>query len=175
MEITIDRKNIIPAKVLAHIRKNHAMEHASIHVLTRSMPGVSFAGYSFIKGFWILGKADLQNVQKGVEMAYARLKNGERQLAVHPNCGTNLAVTGLCTAAAAMISLKFEPDDDSDFSRFSALTTAGLFGALAGRPLGPKIQQHITTDADVSDLSIVSIHCSSLRGTPIFFVETKLD
>ena len=55
-----------------------------------------------------------------------------------------------------------------------ALLTAGLVGALAGRPLGPKMQQHVTTDADVSDLSIVSINCTSLHGTPVFFVETAL-
>lgn len=175
MEITIADKKIEPARILSHIRKNHAMEHATITLLSEAMPRVSFSGYSFIKGFWIMGKAELQDVQKAAEMAHARLINGERKLAIHPGCGTNIAVTGLCTAAAAMLTTLGESDDDTPMERFSAFTTAGMIGALAGRPLGPKVQKHITTDPDVRNLSIVSITCSSVRGTPTFFVETAMD
>ena len=174
MELTQKYIKTAPMNVISHIRKNHAMEHATIHLLTEAMPGVSFSGYSLIKGYWILGKAELQDVQKAAEMAYARLNNGEKKLAVHPNCGTNLAVIGLCTAAAAMVTTIGESDEDSPWSRFSAYTTAGLIGAMAGKPLGPKVQKMITTDANVKELSIVSINCSSLRGTPAFFVETSL-
>ena len=175
MEITQSKIKIAPMKTLSHVRKNHAMEHATIHVLSKSHPKISFAGYSAVQGFWIHGQAELQDIQKAVEIAYARLNNGEKQLAVHPNCGTNLAVTGLCTAAASMLALAAESDNDSKFERFSALTSAGLLGAFAGRPLGPEVQKRITTDSDVSRLSIISINCSSLRGKPIFFVKTSLD
>ena len=176
LEIKTEKRiNIAPVQVLSHIRKNHAMEHAAIHILTKSKPGLSFAGYSFIKGFWIYGKSELQDIQKAVEIAHARLKNGEKSLAIHPNCGTNIAMTGLCTALVSMLALKMEGDDDSDFNRFSALTSAGLVGALLGRPLGPYMQKHITTDADVSNLSIVSITCSTVHGTPLFFVRTNLE
>lgn len=175
MEITVVNNKIEPLKVLSHIRKNHALEHATIHLLNEAKPNVSFSGYSFVHGFWIFGKAELQDVQKAAEMAYARMKNGEKKLAVHPGCGTNIAVIGLCTAAAAMITTLGNSDDDSRLERFSSMTTAGMIGALAGRPLGPKIQKNITTDANMKDLSIVSISCSSLRGIPTFFVETHLD
>ena len=175
METTVKKSRISPMNMISHIRKNHAMEHATIHVLRELVPHTSFAGYSLAKGFWILGKAELQVIQKAAEMAYARLNNGERRLAIHPNCGTNLAVAGLCTGAAAMLTTVLESDDDSRFSRFSAFTTAGMLGALAARPLGPWMQKNLTTDANVKDLSIVSINCSSLRGTPTFFIETILN
>ena len=175
MEFVIAHKKIAPAKVLSHIRKNHAMEHATITLLSETKPHISFSGYSFVKGFWIMGKAELQDVQKAAELAYARLKNGEKKLAIHPGCGTNIAVTGLCTAAAAMLADLAKSDDDTTWERFSSFTTAGMIGALAGRPLGPKVQKYITTDPDVKNLSIVSINCSSVRGTPTFFVETALD
>ena len=164
-----------PTEVLAHIRKNHAMEHATIHLLTKAMPGISFAGYSFIKGYWILGKAELQDVQKAAELALARMKNGEGKLAIHPGCGTNIAVTGLCTAAAAMLTTLGLSKEESKLERFSAFTSAGMIGALLSRPLGPWTQKNITTDANVSDLTIVSISCSSVRGTPAFFVQTTID
>ena len=175
MEFAQKKIKVAPMDMLAHIRKNHAMEHATIHLLTEALPHVSFAGYSFVKGYWILGKAELQDIQKAAEMAHARLKNGESKLAVHPNCGTNIAMIGLCTAAAAMLTSLGEDEDESPISRFTAFTTAGMIGALAGRPLGPKVQKNITTDPDVKNLSIVSINCSSLRGTPVFFVETSME
>lgn len=171
-EVTVKNINITPIQVISHIRKNHAMEHATIHILTKSHPNISFAGYSLIRGFWIMGNIELQEVQKAAELAYARLKNGAQHLAVHPNCGTNLAVTGLCTAAASSLALMGEPDDDSGFSRFSALLSAGLVGALISRPLGPKVQKYITTDADMRGLSIVGINSRSLRGQPVYFIET---
>ena len=174
MEFAEKKIKVSPMDMLAHIRKNHAMEHATIHLLTEALPHVSFAGYSFVRGYWILGKAELQDVQKAAEMAHARLKNGEHKLAIHPNCGTNIAMIGLCTAAAAMLTSFGDDEDESPMSRFSAFTTAGMIGALVGKPLGPKVQEKISTDPDVSSLSIVSINCSSLRGTPLFFVETSL-
>ena len=175
MEITENKKKIIPMDVIAHIRKNHAMEHATIHLLANIAPNITFSGYSLVKGYWILGKAELQDVQKAAEMAYARLNNGEKKLAVHPNCGTNIAVIGLCTAAAAILTSVGESDEESGLSRFTAMSAAGMIGALAGKPLGPKVQEKFTTDANVSDLSIVSINCSSFRGTPLFFIETALN
>ena len=175
MEFAEKKIKVAPMDMIAHIRKNHAMEHATIHLLTEALPNVSFAGYSFVRGYWILGKTDLQNVQKAAEMALARLKNGEHKLAIHPNCGTNIAIIGLCTAAAAMLTAFDEDEDASPMSRFTAYTTAGMIGALVGKPLGPKVQKKITTDPDVKNLSIVSINCSSLRGTPVFFVQTSMN
>lgn len=174
MENIENKIRTAPLNVIAHIRKNHAMEHATIHLLTQALPNVSFGGWSFVKGFWILGKAELQDVQKAAEMAYARLNNGEKKLAIHPNCGTNAAVIGLCTAGAAMITTLGTDKDEDRLTKFSAFLTAGMIGVLAGRPLGPKVQEKITTDADVSSLSIVSISCSSFRGTPAFFIQTDL-
>ncbi len=165
---------VAPMDAVAHIRKNHAMEHATIHLLTEAKPGISVSGYSLIKGYWLLGHVELEDVQRSAEKALARLNNGEKKLAIHPNCGTNLAVIGLCTAAAAMITTMDTKDDDSFINRFSAYTTAGLIGALAGKPLGPKVQKQITTDADVSSISIVGISCSSFRGMPAFFIRTNL-
>ena len=129
MEFAEKKIKAAPMDIIAHIRKNHAMEHATIHLLTEALPNVSFAGYSFVKGFWILGKAELQDVQKAAEMALARLKNGEHKLAIHPNCGTNIAMIGLCTAAAAMLTAVGDDEAESPMSRFTAFTTAGTSSA----------------------------------------------
>ena len=175
MEITSEQRRTLKINIISHIRKNHAMEHATIHMLAKMLPKVSFSGYSIHKGFWIIGKAELQDVHKAAEMALAKLRNGDSNLAIHPNCGTNLAVTGLCVAGAALLTTHGLKDDDPLSSKFSAFVTAGMAGVLASRPLGPRVQQWITTDPDVQKLSIDSINLSQLRGPPAFFVKTRLD
>ena len=111
---------------ISHIRKNHALEHASIHVLTSKKPDVSFGGYSYYKGFWLFGHAAIQEVQDAVDVARARLINGERNLAVHKNCGTNLAVTGIVTAIGSLIALSGQKEKKNKVDQFSALTISGI-------------------------------------------------
>lgn len=157
-----------------HIRKNHAMEHATIHILTKRLPGVSFGGYSVNSGFWIIGKAGVEDVKNAAEIAKARLQNGDVSLAVHPNCGTNLAAAGLCTAVLGSLSMIGADTKEERAGRFSFLVLAGVVGTYCGKPLGERLQKHLTTNPNVSDLRIRGIQCGSLNGTPSFFVETEL-
>ena len=159
---------------LNHIRKNHALEHATIHVLTKRHPGISFGGYSIHSGFWIIGKTDLESVKDAAEIARARLCKGEASLAVHPNCGTNLVMAGLCSAAVSAVAMAGADTKEKRLDRFPMLISAGILGTYFGRPLGEKVQKYLTTDPDVSCVQISGIQCSSLSGTPAFFVETEL-
>ena len=49
----------------------------------------------------LLGDVPTEQVESAVREALQRLKAGERGLAVHPNCGTNLATTGLLATSLA--------------------------------------------------------------------------
>lgn len=161
---------------VSRIRKNHAMEHATIHVLSAKHPRVSFGGYSIHKGFWIYGKTDLQVIQDAVEIAQARLLHGEKKLAVHPNCGTNLAMTGLICAGGSLLAMAGADNRKERLSRASYLILAGVLGAYYGKPLGMKVQKNLTTDPNVGDLRVVGIrNNSAFNGTPAFFVETDFE
>ena len=179
MEITTTVKTIAnPITAVSHTRKNHALEHATITLLSKALPGRRFSGLSLPTGYWILGLAELDDVRKAAEAGLARLAIGESRLAVHPNCGTNIAVTALLAAAASMASLRLNMDDDgniSDSDTFACLVKGGLVGAFAGRPLGPKAQKYVTTDANVHGLSITGITCHLLRNFTAVYIETALE
>lgn len=174
MENTVKAKSPVTS-VIAHIRKNHAMEHATIHVLSAKYPNISFGGYSIHKGFWIFGKSDIQAVDDAAEIAQARLLKGEKNLAVHPNCGTNLAMAGLIAAAGSMMAVAGTKDEKDRLERLSGLMLAGIAGTYWGKPLGMKVQKDLTTDPDVSDLAIIGVSCTDYGdGRTAFFVETEL-
>jgi hypothetical protein len=151
---------------VSRVRRNHGLEHASIHVLTQKNPRRSLAGHSDAGGFWLLGDATLEEVSQAVNEALARLRGGESSLAIHPNCGTNLVTSGMAAGLAGAFAMG---SAHNNRERIERLPLAGLLamGALMlARPLGTRIQQRITTSGDPGGLKIVNIR-QSRRGNLI--------
>src|SRR5437588_8796691 len=74
------------------IRQNHALEHATITILSRVVPDLRVSARSSSSGFIIFGDVDLGQLRRALDEALQRLQAGEAELAIHPNCGTNLVV-----------------------------------------------------------------------------------
>lgn len=142
-------------------RRNHAFEHATIHVLSSRVRGLRMSGISDANGFTLFGAAPTAQVEQAAKDALARLKRGERQLAIHPNCGTNLVTTGAVTSATALLTTRGirTPADVRD--RFPLIMVGMIAAVVASQPLGTWMQRNVTTDGDPADLEIVNI----TRGT----------
>src|SRR5713226_5140440 len=74
------------------IRQKHALEHATITILSGYVPDLRVSARSSSRGFNIFGDVDLGQLRRSLDEALQRLQAGEAQLAIHPNCGTNLVV-----------------------------------------------------------------------------------
>src|SRR5207245_10808680 len=74
------------------IRQNYALEHATITILSGMVPNLRISARSSSRGFIIFGDVDLGQLRRALDEALRRLQAGEAQLAIHPNCGTNLVV-----------------------------------------------------------------------------------
>src|SRR5512134_1340101 len=84
-------------------RRNHGLEHATIHVLSGRRYRLS--GRSDDSGFILLGEVPTEAVETAASEALRRMKNGEHGLAVHPNCGTNLVTTGFLASLVGLLGL----------------------------------------------------------------------
>jgi hypothetical protein len=138
--------------MLAHpeVRKNHALEHATIHVLEESL-SLQLSGMSYPNGFMVQGVGDPILVLQAAQVAKQRLLNGERDLAVHPRCGTTTVVTSFVFAIFFIIfSIIF-----GLFSWINLLLSL-LLASILGRLLSPWVQRYITTDWRVQDIQILS-------------------
>jgi len=95
---------------IARIRRNHGLEHATIHVLSEGHKRFSAQGNSDHRGFHlnIYGDVTEEEVAEAVTEAHRRLRAGERHLAVHPNCGTVLVTTAVLATVAAEAVFSFE-------------------------------------------------------------------
>jgi len=152
--------DVFRASPFYRIRRNHAMEHATLNLLNKSKPHLRLAGYSDMGGFWIVGNVEITDLQKAAGEALVRLQQGESLLAIHHNCGTNFAVPGMLAGTAAWLAMLGSEKDDTfgkKADRWGLVVTLVTLVYLFARPLGPKVQASVTTDARVDGMQIVEI------------------
>jgi len=161
--------------LISRIKRNHGLEHATIHVLSEKHKNFSAQGNSTPNGFHlnIYGNISETDVIEAVEEAYTRMKAGEHNLAVHPNCGTVLLTTAVLVtlAAQAVFAVEQKKRKRSSMSLpvfANALPTAilAVVGALiVSRPLGVQLQARYTVEGDLGNLQVVRIR--QVNASPI--------
>jgi hypothetical protein len=153
------------------IRQNHALEHATVTLLAKRIPGLAVSARSNMRGFTIYANLDLHAVRTSCEEALSRLRGGEAELAIHPNCGTNLAVG----ASLAMIGSLFALTAVRPRVRVASAVASSVAGLMAARPLGQVVQRRVTTLPDLHDVRIVSVRSRRLLGKRVVEVLTAGD
>ncbi len=157
---------LLELPLLWRIRRNHGVEHATLHILSQRYPRRSMAGYSDWQGFWILGDVSLEDVHAAVIEAVQRLRAGESHLAIHPNCGTSFVTSGMLAGIAAFLALFSAGKRVRDkLERLPLAATLATMAIIISRPLGLFLQQRVTTSADLGDLRVVEI--TPVPGGPI--------
>lgn len=157
------------------VRSNHALEHATLHVLQEQGSTARLGGISDAGGFWIYGEVDTETLLLAAREARERLLKGESQLAIHPNCGTNLAVGALAAGGLAWLGMSGTKGKlGRKVSRIPVAVLLGLVGFQIAKPLGPKIQEQVTTNADIGLIEINEVVRQTVMGRPLHRVSTRL-
>ena len=150
--------DILTAPYIGETRRNHALEHATIHILSSRFPGRAMAGHSNPTGFVLIGDLPTEAVREAVTEALTRLQNGEAQLAIHEGCGTNYAVIGGLAAVFAMVGMSGTRSNRERLERFPLVMLLSIAAYLIGQPLGMALQKEVTTQADPQDLLLVDVY-----------------
>jgi hypothetical protein len=149
--------NIFDVPPYLATRRNHALEHATLHVLARKYDEKQLGGHSNPTSFYIFGEIATDDIRDAVNEAMTRLRGGEKELAIHPGCGTNVATSMVLPAMFAFFPFQ---GSRSNRGRFLLLPIALLFGAFGfflSKPLGPWLQRNVTTVADLGDMRVTEI------------------
>jgi hypothetical protein len=111
-----------------------------------------------MKGFWLLGDVPTENVEMAVAEALQRMKAGEKNLAVHPNCGTNLATAGtMAGVAGATAMFGVGPRKRDKLDRLALAATLATLTLIFAQPFGMFLQKHLTTSGVPGNLEVVEI------------------
>lgn len=159
---------------IARTRRNHALEHATLHVLAQHLPNLSLAGHSSPGGFRLIGDIPIELVGECVTEAQRRLKAGEHRLAVHPFCGTNFVTSGVMTGlAGASAMLGVRKDRKDLLERLVLAITLSVFALILSQPLALYLQREITTTSDLDDLRVVEIRRSESGALVVHHILTQ--
>jgi len=166
------------SRLISRVRRNHALEHATMTVLSERQRDLRLVGRSSLWGFYIYGDVSTESVVAAAQEGLRRLKAGQHQMAVHPNCGTNLAVSGVLAGLGAFLALGglFRSRPKSLWERLTYLPlacTAAMLGIVAARPLGTAFQANVTTQADVGDMALVAVTREERAGVQVHRVRTE--
>jgi hypothetical protein len=156
--------SILESEPISRIRRNHGLEHATLHILSQRHPHFSMAGHSDAAGFWLLGDISTEEVDSAVHEALKRMQSGEHNLAVHPNCGTNFVASGtLAGLAGAAAMFGVGRSLRSKLERLPLAISLATVALIIAQPLGFLLQEKVTTDGNPGTLEIEKI-IPSLRG-----------
>ena len=160
---------------IINIRRNHGLEHATIHVLSEKVSPLAMVGRSDLNGFTLYGQVETEDVYYAAQEALRRLQTGQAELAVHPRCGTIIATTGILTGLSAFLAVSTigRPRDRIRWSAIPEVILAATFAALASQPLGMLVQERFTVSGKPGKLTITDVVRSSNDKVVIHRVKTR--
>jgi len=158
---------------LSRVRRNHALEHATLQVLAEHNPTLRMAGYSDTGGFWLLGDVPSEQVDEAVHQALARLEGGEHNLAVHPNCGTNFVTAGFLAGTLGWLSMLGARNTRDKLERWPMIVSLVTIALILAQPLGLLLQARVTTEAEMGGLQVSGIQRQQRGRLPVHRVFTQ--
>ena len=164
---------ILDLPLILETRRNHALEHATIHMLSAKYPDRHLAGHSNPTGFFILGNVTTEDLKAAISEALTRLRAGESELAIHAGCGTNLATTMLLSGSLAWLPLSGAKSVRRRLWLLPFAVGFGVLGYILSQPLGPILQAKVTTEADMGNLQVEDIIPVRKSGVAVHRVITK--
>jgi len=147
---------ILDLPYILETRRNHALEHATLHMLARTHK-ISMGGHSNPTGFFIFGELLTEDIRTAVQEAYGRLRAGERGLAVHPGCGTNLVATAFLPATLAWMPISGVRSNRWRLLLLPVALVFGVLGFVLSKPAGTWLQRNVTTEANLGNMQVIDV------------------
>ena len=134
------------------LRRNHALEHATIVVMMQREPGRRFNGFSDDDGFFVQGVRSTDDVDGAAREALDRLRSGEKGLAIHRNCGTTIVAANMLAAVFFLIALGVGLY--LGWPLYLLILGGVALSLLLRVPLSLLLQRFVTTDSDLSNAEV---------------------
>jgi hypothetical protein len=173
-------------KEVLTLRQVHALEHATVWVLSGAKSAYAFSagattpvqvdnellgGLSTEKGFYLYGEVNISDLRRAAMLALHRLTHGEGDLAVHPRCGTNVSVAMMLTAGFAVGMHLLLPR--GPIEQLIGLGLAATTAYELAPDVGASVQRYLTTSIPFN-LEIDSItRTRDVSGRDAHFIKVR--
>lgn len=152
-------RHVVRLLISRKMRRNHALEHATINVIEQRYGRTSLVGMPATDGFSLRGRVSPQIITTASQEAIRRLRRGEKHLAISRRCPTSLVAAQLgmaLLATAVLLALQ----------QFSApyFLVVLLASALLGPTVSPYLQRLLLVDPKVEVLGIRDVEIEEPKG-----------
>ena len=155
--------------LVANVRRNHALEHATIAVLLGKLGrDVRMVGRATRDGYYLYANVPTDLLEESTHEALRRLKSGEGHLAVSALCGTNIVVAGGLAGVASLLTL----GNARRGEKLPNVVMASMLAVVAAQPIGRAVQKYLTTSPDLADTEIVGVRAGGRGGARFHKVQT---
>lgn len=166
--------NLNKIPLIRATRRNHALEHATMKVLAERFKGVKMMGHSNPGGFLLFADLPTELVTEAVLEARKRLQAGESGLAIHPGCGTNMAASSFLAGSASFLVLTaLSRGKTPKWWHILLSTLVAVPVYILSKPIGPRLQETITTDSEIDDLEVTLVTSQRTRNGFFHQISTR--
>lgn len=156
------------------VRSNHALEHATLHVLETKGVRARVSGFSDAGGFWLLGEVPTGLIFESAREALQRMQAGETGLAIHENCGSNLVPSIVVSGGLAWLAMSGAGKDfHKKILRLPLVALLAVIGFEAARPAGPLLQEKAVSTDHVKNMLVREVRCYKPNGWVVHRVTTE--
>ncbi len=160
-----------PLTIIRAYRRNHALEHATMHLLSQRYPHVPLAGRATHNGFIILGDLPTEAVASAAQEALRRLQAGQSDLAIHPRCGTNFVAAAVLAGLSSLAATWRQPR--RLLYRLPRVIVAATAAVVMAQPLGLWLQERVTTSPHLAHARIGRVSQRKLGAAVSHHVEVQ--
>ena len=159
-------------KLTLNVRRNHAIEHATVSILTEQKIKSAVIGFAIPSGFIIYSKSNKDEILSAANHGLKLMKSGISEISISQFCGTNLVVAALLTGVSTLLLGKILGKKSKNILN---ITNGFLLSALLSKPIGRIVQKYVTTDSNVKNIQIKNIVSLKIGTFHINFISTTYD
>ena len=156
-------------KLTLNDRRNHAIEHATVSILTEQKVKSAVLGFAIPSGFLIYSKSNKDEIVSAANHGLKLMKSGVYEISISQFCGTNLVVAALLTGVSTVLLGKILGKKSKNILN---ITNGFLLSALLSKPIGRIVQKYVTTDPNVKNIQIENSRSLKVGTFYIHFIST---
>jgi len=159
------------SKITLNVRKNHAIEHATVSVLlAEGKKKSAVLGFAIPTGFIISSKSNKNEILSAARSGLKLIQSGDEEVSISQFCGTNIVVAAFISGVSTLLISRILGKKSKNILN---MANGFILSSLFSKPIGRLVQKYVTTNSNVKNIKISKGRSIKLGSFYIHYVSTS--